>query len=383
MQLGERTYGLTRALAGARGIGEIWAVVERTFAARFGLPVALVFSGDARPFIRHYSPDFGPDGQDIEIACRAMADGRPAGRGTNHMPAAASRFLPLSTADGILGAFGVKAGSGQKWISRRNWPVVEAFTQQTALALLRDRLDRRAREAEMLSDSANFQKTLLNSVAHNVRTPLATIIGALSTLHEESRHVTEELRAEMIATARDEAQRLNRLLGNLLDLSRLESQALRVRSDLCDVQDVIGAALEQLGAGARNRQIEVDLPVDLPFVRMDFVLIVQVLVNLLDNAIKYSPQDAPITVRAAIRGSHLEIDVMDRGSGIAEKDLVSIFEKFNRAGRTGETGGIGLGLSICKGLVEAHSGRIWAESRDPCGTTVAFRIPLRPDAGTV
>jgi two-component system, OmpR family, sensor histidine kinase KdpD len=381
MPLREPVYGLTRALAGARGVGEIWAVVERTFAARFGVPVALAFSRNERPLIRHYSPSFDPDRHDLEIASLAIASRRPAGRGTNDMPAAASRFLPLSTADGVLGAFGLKAAAGQKWIPRRNWPMVEAFTQQTALALLRDRLDRRARQADILSDSARFQNALLNSVAHNVRTPLATIIGVLSTLQENSGSVNEALRNELIATARDEAQRLNRLLGNLLDLSRLESHALHVRSDLCDIQDIVGAALEQLGAVARNRQIEVNIPVELPFVRMDFVLIVQVLVNLLDNAIKYSPPEGPISVRARIVEDNLEIAVRDRGAGIAEKDLVSVFEKFNRAGRTGETGGIGLGLSICKGLVEAHRGRIWAETGYPCGTTVAFRIPLRSDVG--
>ncbi len=381
MRFAASTYRVTRALAAARGRAEIFAVVERTLAARFGVWLALAVSAEGRVLIPHYSAGFSPDQQDLEIAALAIGKAQQVGRGTDQASEASSRFLPLSTSDGVLGALGLKVAHGRPWIPRRAWPAVEALTQQTALALLRERLDTKARQAEILSDSTRFQNALLNSVAHNVRTPLATIIGALSTLQEDLSHLSDDVRDELLGTARDEALRLNRLLGNLLDLSRLESQALHVRSDLCDVQDVIGAALEQLGAAARKRPIHVNIPLDLPFVRMDFVLIVQVLVNLLDNAMKYSPANAPVNVRAAAENGELAIAVTDSGDGIAEQDLLTVFEKFNRAGRSGETGGIGLGLSICKGLVEAHRGRIWAERAHPCGTTVTFTIPSRSDVG--
>ena len=216
----------------------------------------------------------------------------------------------------------------------------------------------------------------MNSIAHNVRTPLASIIGVLSTLQEDDAALNVMLRRELIDTARQEADRLNRLLGNLLDLSRIEARAVQVRADPCDVQDLIGAAIEQLGGKARDRSITVHMQPDLPLVRMDFVLIVQVLVNLLDNAIQYSSADTPIDVSALISGDALEVRIEDCGKGIPEKDLCKIFDKFNRAGRTGETGGIGLGLSICKGLIEAHHGVIRAERRSPNGTAVWFRVPL-------
>jgi two-component system sensor histidine kinase KdpD len=180
-----------------------------------------------------------------------------------------------------------------------------------------------------------------------------------------------------VDTARAEAERLNHLLTNLLDMSRLDAGVLPMRLDPCDVEDVIGAALEQLGAATRQRPILVDAARELPFVQMDFVLVVQVLVNLLDNALKYSPEDSAVAIRAQIAGEELEIAVLDEGEGIPEQNLRSVFEKFNRGSRTGETGGIGLGLSICKGLVEAHSGRIWARRRDPHGTAVTFTIPCR------
>ncbi len=230
-------------------------------------------------------------------------------------------------------------------------------------------------------EAEQFQKTLLNSIAHNVRTPLASIIGVLSTLQEDHVALNPEVRRELIDTAREEADRLNRLLGNLLDLSRIESGAVQVRADPCDVQDVIGAALEQLGAKARERRVDVTIDPNLPLIRMDFVLIVQVLVNLLDNALKYSAPGTLVSIRALATDGQLQVRVEDEGEVIAEADLAHVFEKFNRAGRTGETGGIGLGLSICRGLVEAHRGEIWAELRNPQGVAVVFRLPLSQERG--
>jgi two-component system sensor histidine kinase KdpD len=228
------------------------------------------------------------------------------------------------------------------------------------------------------AETEKLQKALLNSISHNLRTPLASIIGALSTLQEDqhTHAIDEATKHELVDTARAEAERLNRLLGNLLDMSRLDAGRVRVRMDPCDVQDVIGAALEQLGGILGSRFIEVDVPSDMPFVRMDFVLIAQVLVNLLDNALKYSRPETPIRVQARLLKETLEVSVSDNGDGIPEHEIPNAFEKFNRAGRTSETGGIGLGLSICKGLVEAHHGRIWAQRRNPHGTAVTFSLPL-------
>ncbi len=199
----------------------------------------------------------------------------------------------------------------------------------------------------------------------------------LSTLREKDGFFEPEIYRDLLETAQEQAQRLNRLLGNLLDLSRLEAGVLPVRNDPCDVQDLIGSALEQLGLAAREREIDVKIPGNLPFVHMDFVLIGQVLVNLLDNALKYSPGDTPITVEVRLLPTEFEMTVSDGGTGISDSNLQNIFQKFDRAGRTGETGGVGLGLFICKGFVEAHHGKIWAARRQPVGTGVTFTIPLQ------
>jgi two-component system, OmpR family, sensor histidine kinase KdpD len=243
--------------------------------------------------------------------------------------------------------------------------------------LLRSNLEDQVRNTETLANADRFQKTLLDSIAHNVRTPLASIIGSLSTLQEDQAVLDREVRRDLLDTAREEADRLNRLLGNLLDLSRLESGSVRVRADLCDVQDAIGAALEQLGSSTHHRQINIVIEPGLPLIRMDFVLIVQVIANLLDNALKYAPKELPIVIDARTQEQSVSISVCDDGDGIPESGIARVFDKFNRAQRSGETGGIGLGLSICRGLVEAHHGTIFIDRREPRGTTVSFTLPLR------
>jgi two-component system, OmpR family, sensor histidine kinase KdpD len=358
---------------------EVVYTLERHFVEAFGLPLSILLKQGDQLTVQFRSPMLSLDEGDLATARLAVQCGRRVGRGTADLPDSPSSFVPLSTWEGPVGAIGFKGNSHHEWISPDEWPVVENFANQAALAVLRARLGEQAQRAAALSHADKLQKALLNSISHNVRTPLASIIGALSTLQEdECAHTLNEwTRRELVDTARAEAERLNHLLTNLLDMSRLEAGVLPIRLDPCDVEDVIGAALEQLGGITRQRSIQVDTARDLPFVQMDFVLIVQVLVNLLDNALKYSPESHPVAIRAQMAGEELELSVLDDGEGIPEQNLSSVFEKFNRGNRTGETGGIGLGLSICKGLVEAHGGKIWARRLHPHGTAVTFTIPCR------
>jgi two-component system sensor histidine kinase KdpD len=179
-----------------------------------------------------------------------------------------------------------------------------------------------------------------------------------------------------VDNARAEADRLNRLVGNLLDMTRLEAGAMRIRREPCDVQEVIGAALDQADAQLAGRSLTVDVPQSIPLVPMDFVLIVQVLVNLLDNAVKYYDRAGPMEVRARAAGPNRELPVADRGIGIPPEDLERVFEKFYRVQRPDSVGGTGLGLSIGKGIVEAHGGSIRAVNRAGGGTSVRMQLPL-------
>jgi two-component system sensor histidine kinase KdpD len=263
-----------------------------------------------------------------------------------------------------------------KWCGPEGTQLLEALVSQAAVAIERAQLEEKARQAQLLEKTAKLQSTLLNAISHNLRTPLASITGVLTSLMEDRSVLDQTTERELLETAKEESERLNRLVQNLLDTTRLEFGAVPIKVESCDIQDLIGTALAQLGESARKRQIAVEIPARLPLVPVDFVLITQVVVNLVDNAIKYSPHGTPIVIQALPHGDQLRVVVMDRGEGIPEAQLERVFDRFNRAGRAGSAGGIGLGLAICKGLVEAHKGQIWAERRSGGGTVVSFTLPL-------
>jgi two-component system sensor histidine kinase KdpD len=222
-----------------------------------------------------------------------------------------------------------------------------------------------------------LQTALLNSISHDLRTPLVSITGALSSLREKSLKISQEDRASLLETAHGEAERLNRLVGNLLNMTRLEAGAIHLRLEPCDVQDAIGAALEQLGGRLEKRPVKINLPEDLPLITMDFALFGQALVNLLDNAIKYSPKNTPIDVNVSQTPNTVNIDICDRGIGIPPEDLERVFDKFYRVQRPESVNGTGLGLAICKGIVEAHGGTIQALNRPGGGTRILFSDKVR------
>jgi two-component system sensor histidine kinase KdpD len=221
-----------------------------------------------------------------------------------------------------------------------------------------------------------LQGALLNSVSHDLRTPLVSITGALTSLEEDGAGLDEASQRELISMAREEAERLNRLVGNLLDMTRIEAGALKLTREPIDVQELISVALERLGGRLHDRAVTVDAPSMLAPV--DVVLIVQVLVNLLDNALKYSQPGTPIAIQARMADGALEIAVLDRGLGVPEEDLERIFDKFYRVHRPAAVSGTGLGLAICKGIIEAHGGRIWARNRPGGGTIITLALPLQP-----
>jgi two-component system sensor histidine kinase KdpD len=254
--------------------------------------------------------------------------------------------------------------------------LTEAFANQVALAIERIHFARQAREAEMLKATEALQTAILNAVSHDLRTPLSSITGVLSTLDDESELLSEQTRHELVGTALSEAQRLNRLVGNLLDISRIQADALHLTEELNDVQDLVGSVLVNLEQHLETRPVKTSIPDSLPLIPMDFVLISRALHNVIDNAIKYSPEGTPLEIRAALNEPWLEICVADRGPGLPPTDLQHVFDMFYRSSQTGKIQGTGLGLAISQGIVEAHGGRIWAENRPEGGLRVTLALPL-------
>jgi two-component system sensor histidine kinase KdpD len=371
----EALYSFTRSLVEAEDFSATLAAIERHFRETFSRPILIAVPGKEGLETLIAGSGFRFDEEDRHAAMWSLRNGERAGHETENWPSAKAFYLPLKTNKGTIGVLGLWNHGLQVALSPDRRELFGAFADQAALAISRALLAEEARRAELLQETGKLQTALLNSISHNLRTPLASVSGALNTLIEDGELLDAATKRELLDTAQEEARRLNGLVQNLLDMTRLEGGAVCVKREPCHVQDVIGAALAQLGEPARRRQVDVTLPPDPPLVTMDFVLIVQVLVNLLDNAFKYSPADTPVTVAARMDSGYLEVTVTDVGQGIAKEDEERVFEKFFRAPAAGRAGGAGLGLSICKGFIEAHGGRIWAKRLEPHGTEVGFALP--------
>jgi two-component system sensor histidine kinase KdpD len=369
-------YSLSRDLAVASEQEDIAQAIISNVSETFGRQVALLLA-DSKTGLMPYetSSGFNLDENEIAVATWAFEHGQTAGRGTDTLPSAKARYLPLRTARGVLGVMGIGPGDPNHYLTPEQRRLLDAFASLAALAIERAQLADAARDAQLLEATEKLQTALLNSISHDLRTPLVSITGALTSLQEDGAHLDETLRNSMIENARGEAERLNRLVGNLLDMTRLESGALTMNREPVEIEDIVGAALEQLNGRLGTRPVQVDVPRDLPLVPLDFGLLVQVLVNLIDNAIKYSAADSPIEVSAQANQNFLEIQIADRGVGIPPDDLARVFDKFYRVQHPDSVGGTGLGLSISKGFVEAHGGSIQAENRPDGGTLIRITLP--------
>lgn len=370
-------YHLSRDLAVAADITTILEAAVRNVAESLDARVALIFPEGEYLAIKAASQGLRLDMKELAVARWVLRNSQSAGLGTDNLRGSFLLYLPLQTTRSVLGVLGIRLEDDQGYSSPQARRLLDAFAAQTAMALERVQLSQEAEQAQILKARENLERALLNSVSHDLRTPLVSITGALGTLREKGERLNEKSRNELIDAAWEESERLNRYVGNLLDMSRLEAGELKVKEELCDVEELVGCALAALGQRLDGRKVEVGLPPGLPLVKMDLVLMTQVLVNLMDNALKYSPADSPVEIAARIGANGLAIEVSDHGPGIPEKELERIFEKFYRLPVPEGAGGTGLGLSICKGFVEAHGGDIRAENRAGGGLRVIVTLPVK------
>jgi two-component system sensor histidine kinase KdpD len=405
---------LSRDLTKAVGLEDMLQAILRHVGQTFNREVAIWLLQDDQLVVQAATPGFHMEPIEQTAAAWAYQYNQMAGRGAEMFSQARGRYLPLETAKGVLGVLGVESAEETVSLTAEQRQLLDSFARLAAMAIERAHLAEQASQALVLRQAEKLQTALLNSISHDLRTPLASITGILSTLRDAEQlapggpqsqpanGLDPATRTELLESASEEAARLNRLVGNLLDMTRLEGGALRLSSDLCDVHDLVGAALAQLGERLRRHPVHTSIPQDLPLVPMDFVLMVQVLSNLLDNAAKYSPEDAPLEVTARLvsqpgldggglpgqPAQAIEIAVLDRGIGIPQADLEHIFDKFYRVRRPDGVQGTGLGLSISRSIIEAHGGRIWASQRpgevagQAGGTIIALALPLSAPKAT-
>ena len=370
-------YELGRDLTVAADLEAVAKAAISHIGQTFGREVAVFLPVKNNLNVYATSPGLNISENDQAVADWVFEHGQVAGRGTDTLTEASMRYQPLKTTRGVVGVLGVKPLDPARNLTRDQLRTLDAFANQIGLAVERASLAEQAHQAEVLEITDKLQNALLNSISHDLRTPLVSITGALSSLADNQIVLDEAARRSLIETAGEEADRLNRLVGNLLDMTRLESGAMRIRKETSDIQDVIGSTLEELGSRIGKRTINIDIPEELPLVQLDFVLVERVLVNVIDNALKYSPADQPIDIKAHAAGAFLEIEVADRGTGIPPEDLNRIFDKFYRVQRPDNVSGTGLGLSISKGIVQAQGGFIGAENRAGGGTIISISLPLQ------
>ncbi len=368
---------LSKELAASAGSMELVESAIRSVAAQFHTEAAVLLpDANRRLTALRKAPAFTFTDQELGVAQWVFEHGEPGGRGTATLPGAKATYLPLRASGGIVGVMGVLPKGEAQWTEPDQRSLLEAFASQTALAVERLDLADRNEEARRRMDEEQLRTTLLSSVSHDLRTPLGAITGAASTLLEQAEAIPEATQRELFRSILDESKRMHRLVTNLLDITRLESGAVTVKKAWTPLEEVVGLALNRMEEALAGRQVNVDLPVELPLVPLDEVLMEQVLVNLLDNAVKHTSAGSPIEVRAWSTGSSVTLVVADGGPGLAEGDEERIFSKLVRGSRHGSEPGAGLGLAICRGIVEAHGGRIQAANRSQGGAQFLVTLPL-------
>jgi two-component system sensor histidine kinase KdpD len=254
--------------------------------------------------------------------------------------------------------------------------LLQLFASQGGLALERTRLAFEATRSHILEESDQMKSALLSSVSHELRTPLATIKASVTSLRDESFTWDAATRSDLLAVIEEETDLLNHLVGNLLNMSRIQAGALQLECEWNDLHEVIDPALQRFRSVSISHTFEVEIPDDLPLIYMDYTLMEQVINNLFSNSLKYSPPDSTIRIRAFQVGNNLQVKVINQGPPVSEPNLERIFEKFHRVTAADKITGTGLGLSICKGIIEAHQGHIWAENL-PEGFTILFTLPIQ------
>ena len=374
-------YAFSRKLAGVGTLDDVlWATAYQA-ALMLKVRVVLLLPEDGSIVVKAgYPPEDILDEADVAAAKWAWQNNRVAGRGSDTLPGAKRLFLPMRTGRGAIGVMGIDSDKTGPLLTPDQRRLLDALIDQAALAIERVYLVEDVDRAKRTIETDRLRSALLTSISHDLKTPLAAVLGAASTLREFSSGLTDTEKADLLATVIDESERLNRFIANLLDMTKLESGAIVPNTALQDLGEIVGSALRRASKILARHQIELELAAGLPMLELDAVLFEQALFNLLDNAAKYSPDGTIIRIRSWRDQDAVCLEVLDEGDGIPPADLEHIFDKFYRAEKGDRVrAGTGLGLAISRGFVEALQGQITAANRsDRAGAVFAIRLPVPP-----
>ena len=368
-------YRMSVELANAGTFESALEAIRNTARDAFECDAAIFLPAGEHLEAKSVDPDFPLSPREMRAATQTLRNATFDERQRPVAPAR-TRYIAIQTQHAVLGVLGLSFGDESRRLTVAQESLLHALTMQAASAIQRAKLSEDARQIELMRQTEKLQSALLSSISHDLRTPLTSIMGTLTALLGAGSGLDDATRRELIETACREAGRLDRLVGNLLDMTKMEAGTPRISKRPCELRDVLGASLEQLRGEADGRSVRIRVPQNLPEVPMDFTSMMKVFFNLIENALKYTPAGSPIEIAAQAIRDTVEIEIRDSGPGVAENDLARLFERFYRAGADRHVGGTGLGLAICRGIVEAHGGVIAARNNASKGMTFTIILPL-------
>ena len=375
----ELLYSFSRKLAGAGTLDDVlWATAYQT-ALMLQVRVVLLLPENGSITVKTgYPPEDTLDDADVAAAKWSFENDRPAGRSSDTLPGAKRLFLPMHTGRGAIGVIGIDSDKTGPLLTPEQRRLLDALMDQGALAIERVQLVENMERVERTAETERLRSALLTSISHDLKTPLASVLGSAGTMRDLSDRLSDGEKAELLATIIDESERLNRFIANLLDMTKLESGAVMPKLAPHDLSEIIGSTLRRTVKILRHHSVQLDVAADMPMVSLDAVLFEQVLFNLLDNAAKYAAPGTTIFIRTWRDRTTVCLQILDEGEGIPQSDLEHIFDKFYRVQKTDQVRpGTGLGLAISRGFVEAMNGTIVAGNRtDRRGAAFTITLPV-------